>query len=623
VLQNTFNEKVFQNELRLFQEENIKTNLTIEECPSNHACVGLIYARSGPSIVGTLHATAELANSSDEIFCENLHKVFGGSQLDSDAMRFFSVVHPKDRKTLFTVRHFAGEVTYSVGEKGNHLWLNKNHDKIPDDMPAVLSASSNALVASLSGAAPATRKGSVVAAGVGAFARKASVSDRFITSMSELCETLSISQCSFIRCIKPNAAAKPNEFDKDFVVNQIRALGLVQVCEVMKVGLPTRISFAELRDTPSLAVVMTEAKKLFAGEPDEVLITAVLWALGVPDESYEMGITRVFFRAGQLNALERILTTNFSSDINAIKGRLADAHRVRVGAKGIVDNLHDQLKGLDDGFASNRAQIAALEDLLQAVLDTDVWEGGSRSEVSNVSNVLSLAQASIHDVEVNAKDLAAKGADVYDPVSSIIENAKGHLNNAEVWWHEIDEKCGIVDAFVVANAVEEASSLTSQATNDLEFAASLMSDVKHMVSKTIMEANRCQLTRFERRADDCKHNITVMKERLAANSADLHRAVEEVRRVQSEQRNVHDVVAAVQALCARAFGIGPVINGLCDDARAESTNVRLKLVTDLEERKRLEAEAREREAVERTEREVREREAAMQEVQLLCVDCCV
>lgn len=618
VLQNTFNEKVFQNELRLFQEENIKTNLTIEECPSNTACVGLIYAKTGPSIVGTLHATAELTNASDEIFCESLHKVFGGSQLDSDAKRFFSVVHPKDRKVLFTVKHFAGEVTYSVGEKSNHLWLHKNHDKIPEDMPTVLAASSNALVASLNGSAPAvvqaSRKGSITGAGMGALSRKASVSDRFITSMSELCETLSISQCSFIRCIKPNAAGKPCEFDRDFVVNQIRALGLVQVCEVMKVGLPTRISFAELRDTSSLAAVMSEAKQLFAGEPDEVIIAAVLWALGVPDESYEMGITRVFFRVGQLNALERLLTTNFNSDITAIKGRLTDAHRVRVGAKSIVDTLRDQLKELDDIIADNRSQINVLEDSLQIVVNTDVWVGGSKNDVVNVSHVLSLAQSCIHDVEVNAQDLSAKGSEIFGSVSAIIENAKRHLNNAEVWWREIDEKCGVVDAFVVTNKVEEVSARTAQATDELEFAASLMSDVRHMVSKTILEANRCQLTRFERRAEDCKHNITVMKERLLSNSSDLSNAVTEVQRVQGEQDAIKGVVDEIQKLCAKAFAIGPVINGLCGDARAECTNVRLKLVSDLEERNRLEAEARDREAHERAEREAKEREAVMQQV---------
>ena len=615
VLQDTFNEKVFQNELRLFQEENIKTNLSIEECPSNTACVSLIYSKNSPSIISILHTTAEHAASSDEAFCEALHKTFGGSQLDSDSKRFFSNVHPKDRKSLFAVKHFAGEVTYAVGEKGQNLWLNKNHDKIPDDMSSLVASSTNEFVRTLSGATAAatpSRKGSVC--GSAGLSRRASVSDRFISSMGELCDTLSHSQCSFIRCIKPNASGRPVEFDRDFVVNQIRALGLVQVCEVMKVGLPTRITFSELRQVPSLSPVVAAATSLFAGEPDEILMASVLWALGVPDEAYELGLTRVFFRPGQMNSLERILTTNFEADMSSIRQRLEEAQRVRSAAKSVVDKLNDHVKVLEDGFVSNRAQIESLDRLMMDVIAMDVWADGSKADVSHVSSVLSLAQATIDDVEVNAQDVASRGVEEYAPVKVIVDSARDVLNEAEQLWREIDEKCSTVDAFECTNAVESVSTSAAQASEELDFAASLMRDVKHMVHKTIVEANRCQLTRFQRRADDCQHNITVMRDRLSSNQADIGAAQAEVQRVQQEIQDMKGVVRDIKGLCERAFAVGPRIDDICAAAREETLKVRVKLVTDAKERERLHAEAKNREARDRAEREEREREAAMQQV---------
>ncbi len=49
-----------------------------------------------------------------------------------------------------------------------------------------------------------------------------------------------------LRCIKPNAQMQTGVFHNGYVVDQLRALGILQACEVLKICLPTRITYADL-----------------------------------------------------------------------------------------------------------------------------------------------------------------------------------------------------------------------------------------------------------------------------------------------------------------------------------------------------------------------------------------
>ncbi|CAM9718264.1 unnamed protein product, partial [Hapterophycus canaliculatus] len=85
-----------------------------------------------------------------------------------------------------------------------------------------------------------------------------------------------------------------------YVVEQLQCLGILQTCEVLKVGMPTRVTYKELKEvihaTPWLAVA------------DFVVFSDVLVArTQVPSEAFRLGKTRVFFRAGQISTLQRIL----------------------------------------------------------------------------------------------------------------------------------------------------------------------------------------------------------------------------------------------------------------------------------------------------------------------------
>jgi myosin heavy subunit len=75
--------------------------------------------------------------------------------------------------------------------------------------------------------------------------------------------------------------------------------------QVLKVGMPTRVRYSELKAVLKSHTV--QAEQLFANETETALIAAILWAFAVPSEAFRLGKTRVFFKAGQIATLERIL----------------------------------------------------------------------------------------------------------------------------------------------------------------------------------------------------------------------------------------------------------------------------------------------------------------------------
>jgi myosin heavy subunit len=79
----------------------------------------------------------------------------------------------------------------------------------------------------------------------------------------------------------------------------------INALQVLKVGMPTRVPYSELKAV--MGRHAGEAEALFAGEPETALIAAVLWAFEVPSDAFKLGRTRVFFRAGQISAVESIL----------------------------------------------------------------------------------------------------------------------------------------------------------------------------------------------------------------------------------------------------------------------------------------------------------------------------
>lgn len=347
-LQDTFNQQVISAEIRLYKEENIECAIT--SIPDNSGCVDLISAKPD-GIFPTLDAISRQPRPSDEKFCSEVHK--------KHAKEFyFPKTHPKDKRDKFWVKHFAGKVQYTVEN-----WIVKNNDAVPDRTKAAVAVSTSEIIKD--GFAYEASMHAAAAQATGSRRRrtgfnKPSVASTFLGSMKALKDVLGASTCSFIRCIKPNAAMVPDEFDKAYVVEQLRALGLLQTCEVLKVGLPTRISYSELM--AATTDLPPDALAIFENEPEEVMISALLWAFEVSPEAYRLGRTRVFFRSGQISTVQGILQTDMSTKHEWLAGRLQEAMAARTAGTAAAE---ESVAAKDAAIAKLAEAKAAMENVLK------------------------------------------------------------------------------------------------------------------------------------------------------------------------------------------------------------------------------------------------------------------
>ncbi|CAM9467577.1 unnamed protein product, partial [Ectocarpus fasciculatus] len=329
-LQDTFNKQVFSNELRLYEEEGI--DVVVSTCPDNADCLKMLSGKPG-GIIPRLDNICAEPNPSDARYLDGLHKAYLRHQ-------DFPQTSQRDMRENFWVKHYAGKVKYTV-----HGWVERNMDRVPESFSTTLATSKHRVVQE---ATSKYRGGAASTATKAKTARarktltKPTVGKAFLASMQDLNLTLLSTTCNFIRCIKPNAAMQCGVFSNRYVVDQLQCLGILQTCEVLKVGMPTRVTYTELKEV--LGDNAAEAEKLFAGEPETALIAAILWAFEVPLEVFRLGRTRVFFRAGQISTLQKILNETGPEKGPWIFGRLQEALANRHKAKAAADEAKAAVK---------------------------------------------------------------------------------------------------------------------------------------------------------------------------------------------------------------------------------------------------------------------------------------
>jgi hypothetical protein len=143
--------------------------------------------------------------------------------------------------------------------------------------------------------------------------RTDTVGTTFVKQMASLCHHLETTTCTFIRCVKPNSSMTAGLFEHKFVMEQVRVLGIVQTCEVLKHGLPSRVHFLEVETM--YRTKFTDRARHLTRHLDEVQFTkAVLWALNIPRAKYELGKTRLFFNSNNIASMDQLLRVNMDTD---------------------------------------------------------------------------------------------------------------------------------------------------------------------------------------------------------------------------------------------------------------------------------------------------------------------
>ncbi|KAK4656569.1 Myosin type-2 heavy chain 1 [Podospora pseudocomata] len=389
-LQQEFNQHVF----KLEQEEYLREKIdwTFIDFADNQPCIDLIEGKLG--ILSLLDEESRLPMGSDEQFVTKLHHNYA-----ADKHKFYK--KPRFGKSSFTVCHYAIDVTYE-----SDGFIEKNRDTVPDEHMAVLRASTNAFLGQVLDAASAVREKDLAQASSNAVKpaagrrigvavnRKPTLGGIFKSSLIELMTTINSTDVHYIRCIKPNEAKEAWKFEGPMVLSQLRACGVLETVRISCAGYPTRWTYEEF----ALRYYMLVPSQQWTSEIRQMADAILTKALGANKvapgmDKYQMGLTKIFFRAGMLAFLENLRTTRLNDCAILIQKNLkAKYYRKKyLAARGAIVSFQALFRGY-----RARKEAQELRTIKAAVTIQKNWRGfKQRREFLVIRNDVIRAQAAI------------------------------------------------------------------------------------------------------------------------------------------------------------------------------------------------------------------------------------
>ncbi|KAG2061404.1 myosin 5 [Suillus hirtellus] len=353
-LQQEFNSHVFKLEQEEYVKEEI--NWTFIDFSDNQPCIDVIEGKLG--VLALLDEESRLPSGSDASFLQKL-----SSQLlkpsNKDVFK-----KPRFGNSAFTIAHYAHDVTYEV-----EGFLEKNRDTVPDEHMLLLASTKNPFLKEVLDAAlgsvkaaepphpgspslsdsgsggsrrssiiPDPGRSSLVAANAGpkrpgAAIRKPTQGSIFKASLITLMDTLSITNVHYIRCIKPNEAKRPWEFTPSQVLGQLRACGVLETIRISCAGYPSRWTYEEFAERYYMLVPSADWQPMIQHMELRPLCSLILERTINDPDKYQSGLTKIFFRAGMLAALESLR----SEKLNALVTIVQKNMRRRMAVKKYQD----------------------------------------------------------------------------------------------------------------------------------------------------------------------------------------------------------------------------------------------------------------------------------------------
>ncbi|KAK3824514.1 MAG: P-loop containing nucleoside triphosphate hydrolase protein [Linnemannia gamsii] len=289
-LQQEFNQHVF----KLEQEEYVREKIDWKfiEFSDNQPCIEMIEGRLG--VLSLLDEEARMPSGSDQGWCNKLF-----SQLGTDKYKKW-FTKPRFSNSAFTISHYAHDVTYDCDG-----FLEKNRDTLPDELLNLIKNSDNEFLEEVlmtsatlgaGGSLTEDKRKSVIN-------RKPTLGSIFKGSLIQLMDTISSTNVHYIRCLKPNEAKQPWAFDAPMVLGQLRACGVLETIRISCAGYPSRWSFPEFVERYYMLV-----NSEHWGFDTQKMCSAILEATIKEADKYQVGLTKIFFRAGLLAYMEKLRT---------------------------------------------------------------------------------------------------------------------------------------------------------------------------------------------------------------------------------------------------------------------------------------------------------------------------
>lgn len=291
-LQHHFNDQLFKQEQLLYEKEGIHCENV--EFIDNTDCIELIGGKD-PSIFSILDEECKLPSGSDKGFTNKLFKHFSSNKTTISFPKLTSS-HKLLHNECFVLKHFAGSVCYDTRTG----FLDKNNDSLHPDTLSIIT-NSNLVIKHLYPPLPTTntKKKDIQ-----------SISKKFNLQLSSLMTEMSQSTSHFIRCINPNDLQLSNTFIGDKVLQQLKSLGIFDALRVLHYGYPTRASYEQIY-TRFKHYMPSSIQQL-----DNISFVKVLFmAMDFSHKDFQLGITKIFFRAGKLAFLDDLKSSDYLENV--------------------------------------------------------------------------------------------------------------------------------------------------------------------------------------------------------------------------------------------------------------------------------------------------------------------
>jgi len=189
-------------------------------------------------------------------------------------------------KSSFTVRHYAGDVEYDSSG-----FYDKNKDALFRDLYDMMTSSSSSVAHALF---PPKDKNP---------RRIVSISGQFRTQLVELMKIVNETQPHYIRCVKPNDAKKPNQFNAIMSLEQMTYAGVFEAVKIRKSGFPFRLNH---RAFVARYRCLTKGRTSLPvrGGDDRETTKKIMGCLPQDFSKVQIGNTMVLYRAEEHRILE-------------------------------------------------------------------------------------------------------------------------------------------------------------------------------------------------------------------------------------------------------------------------------------------------------------------------------
>ena len=312
-LQQFFLRFVFKGEEALYEVEGVAWSKI--EYQDNQGCIDLI-EKTPTGVLRLLDETCKKPGATDKNFGDAVSTTHKSNEFFMEPRACGANYRQHRADEAFAVRHFAGDVCYAVAG-----FTDKNNDTLHPDFVGEVRGSANELLSTLF----ADDAAALADAAKGGGGKKGgsfnSVARRYINDLNQLMADLNTTTAHFVRCIKPNTQLKPALFTASLVLQQLRCSGTIEAVQLMAGGYPTRIPFQAIYDRyavhmPQLATIRIRGHS-YQLEHSVFCETLVL-ALDVPQEAFQLGKTKVFFRPGKGQVLEELAERDITEAVSKI-----------------------------------------------------------------------------------------------------------------------------------------------------------------------------------------------------------------------------------------------------------------------------------------------------------------